>query len=187
MSQAMSAGGKRRNCWWGLGAAVESQSIALGVNTTLVRMFAFSNSGESCVIRLSGIQIGPGLGGGGDLALVIATGIATPAGFLSVRTEGGWDFSLRDVVSATSTPKSCLQLAHLVKTVPMSEILDYTVKNPSYVLKLRDAVGGFRDAVIVGADAVMDKPRLWTFALVGVGFQLSLTYRCANRTTLLTM
>jgi|HubBroStandDraft_1064217.scaffolds.fasta_scaffold09393_2 hypothetical protein len=153
MSQAVPTSGKQHNFWWGLGVSVDSQAITLGVSAMLSRMFAFPDEGAKCVIRVSGVQVGPGLGGGDDTVLVIATGIAGPPQFNSARLDGGWNFSLRDFFSATSTPKSCFKLAQLIRTVPTKEILDFTIAHPAYIGVLKDTVGLFYDSVIVGANA----------------------------------
>jgi hypothetical protein len=185
MTQTTATAIRQKNFWWGLGVNVESQDVLIGVNAMVTRMFAFADWSTSCVIRVSSAQFGPGLGGGADSVLVIATGIASPTSFPMAKVDGGWNVSLRDVVSASSTPKSCIELAHLIRTVPTSEIVDFAVKNPSYFLKLKDVVGAFYDTMVVGADAVMDSPRLWIFPVAGIGFELGLTYRCGNRTELL--
>jgi hypothetical protein len=188
MSQAGSTSNKPANFWWGLGANVESQAIVMGVSTMMTRMFASTNMTTSCVIRVSSTQFGPGLGGGGgDVVLVIATGIASPSHFPMAKADGGWSLSFRDVVAWSSTPKSCFELAHLIRTVPTKDILDFAVKNPAYFGKLKEAVGAFYNTMIVGKDAVLDLPRLWMFPLAGVGFELGVTYRCVNPTELVAL
>lgn len=186
MSQAISAATPTENVWWGLGGFVESQDVVIGINTMLVAMRRLDTPAAApAVLRISGMQVGPGLGGGGDLALVIATGVAAPGEFPLVTADSGWSFALRDVVSATSTPKSCIDLARVARSVPMKEIIDFTVKNPSYVGKMGDAVKLFWNSVQVGTGAALRERKLFIFPLVGVGFQLSMTYHCRNRTELL--
>lgn len=184
MSQATTAASRKQNVWWGVGVNVESQIAVAGISAMLARMFSLTDANKNCLIRVSGVQAGPGLGGGGDYVLVIATGVATPSKFPLMKVDGGWEFSLRDVVSANDTPKACFQLARAIKDVPASELADFAVKHPSYLLKLKDAVGAFYDSMAIGADAVMKLPRLWTFPLVGIGFQLSVTYHFRNRVEL---
>jgi hypothetical protein len=61
------------NFWAGLGVSVESQMGIGGVNVMMANMVSFPDMTSSCWIRVPGTQFGPGLGGGGDLVLVIAT------------------------------------------------------------------------------------------------------------------
>jgi hypothetical protein len=187
MSQAISTSNKPGNFWWGLGINAESQALVMGVSTMMARMFSSTDLTASCVIRVSSTQFGPGLGGGGDVVLVIATGIASPAHFPMAKADGGFSLSLRDVFALSTTPKSCFELAHLIRTVPTKDILDFAVQNPAYFGKLKDAVGAFYNTMIVGTDAVVDLPRLWMFPLAGVGFELGVTYRCVNPTELVVL
>ena len=200
MSQAVSTGNKPGNFWWGLGVNVESQALVMGVSTMMTRMFSSIDLVTSCVIRVSSTQFGPGLGGGGDVVLVIATGIASPAHFPMAKADGGWSLSARRGVGSSINLKtlkglkSCAEMAHLIKTVPTEEILDVFAKHPAYVGKLKNAVGAFyntmidgKDATTVGADALLDLPRLWMFPLAGVGFELGVTYQCVNPTELVAL
>jgi hypothetical protein len=161
MSDAKTAAAGSDDFWWGLGANVESQSIAMGVSAMVARMSPVGGApGASCVIRVSSVQFGPGLGGGGDVVLVIATGIAAPVNFPMARIDGGWSVSFRDAVSFTSTPASCYRLAAALRTVPVKDILDFTIKNPAYVLKFKDAVSAFYNTMVIGADTAMRTPAL---------------------------
>jgi hypothetical protein len=197
MNQAVSASNKPGNFWWGLGVNVESQALVMGDNLVMARMFSSLDTSTSCVIRVSGIQFGPGLGGGGDIVLAMATGISAQSDFSTVRVDGGWSFSLRRGVGSSFSLKtfkglrSAAQLVHLIKTVPTREILDVFVKKPAYVGKLKESVVAFyhtttdgKDAATGGMDVAMHLPRLSIFPIAGLGFELGMTYQHFNPTEL---
>ena len=177
MSQTQSTVPKGPNFWWGLGANVESQLAIGGVTTMIAKMNPIDGAAANCLIRVACKQIGPGLGGGGDVVLVIATGVASPAGFPAAKVDGGWNVSFRDIVSFTSTPESCYKLARMIKMVPMAEILDFTIAHPSYLMNMKDAVMDFYNTAIIGYDTATAHPKLWMFPVAGVGFEMGLTYQ----------
>ena len=143
----------------------------------IAKMNPINGAAVNCVISVACKQIGPGLGGGTDVVLVIATGVNSPAGFPAAKVDGGWNVSIRDVVSVSSTRESAYKLARMIKTIPLSEIVDFTIAHPSYVLHMKDAVMDFYNTAIIGYDTAKAKPKLWMFPVAGVGLELGLTYQ----------
>jgi len=195
MALETSAPTRTENFWWGLGVYVEGQIYVGGTRSVTAHMFSIDGN-YTCFIQTLGWQVGPGLGGGGDVILLIATGISSPASFSNAEVEGGWSGSARfgevtsgEIVTWAKMPKDLYRLSSLIKNVPVSKILDRSVVRPDYVLKLKDAIVDFYGAVFdtasVAGDTILSRPKLHTFTIAGGGFQLDVVYNFHNRVKLL--
>jgi hypothetical protein len=177
---------KSSNFWFGIGIDVESQGFAVGISQMMATMWSYANPATSCVISVFGYQFGPGLGGKGDIVLVLGTGISGPDSFRNAALDGGWNPAVATDVdwSVVKSGKAVADVAKLLRTVPPREILKFGVKHPPYLGSLYDVAKDFYNSLMVGGDTLFRVPRLWMFPLAGGGLELSLTYRCNNRTEL---
>jgi hypothetical protein len=109
----------RKNAWYGLGVTVETQLLVGGMETMLARMKSFEGSRE-CYIRVKKLRAGPGLGGGADGTLVLASGVPTAYDFTNVEIESGWGLSLRLLEGSSKrggSDRQSLQAAHAAHPV----------------------------------------------------------------------
>jgi hypothetical protein len=174
----------RRNAWWGLGLTVETQVLA-GAESILAWMSSFEPPYRRCVIRALQYRMGVGLGGGGDVTLVLASGVSSPIGFASLPTEGGWGFSARFGPESSSAAASAAKLsASLAKRFSYRELRNlaqFGIDRSRSMNEFKDDVADFYDSVMFGVDTAKGRPKVWTFALFGGGFEVAGYYKFSGR------
>ncbi|HEV7404264.1 MAG TPA: hypothetical protein VGO11_15085 [Chthoniobacteraceae bacterium] len=181
--------------WWGLGATVESQLFVGGTTATLARMQSLDGSLPSCVIRVTNYQVGPGLGGGGDVVLFLASGIVNPGSFPTLTLESGWNLQLRAVGSFTNVIKDGIEVAksgknliRLIKAIPLKDIVKFSIKHPAYTWSLKPAIeqlAASKGLIEDGVDIAKRKAKMWTLPTFGTGVELSAAYSFHNRVSVI--
>lgn len=197
--------------WWGIGTTIESQAFVGGIKQTTALMVNMGRKSPNCFLQVTGAQVGPGLGGSGNLKLLLATGVSSIGIFPTLAVEGGWDYEVdagvswstevKDGIRAAKTAKNAIKHRHeiaeslriltaLIKSVPLEEVLNFSVRNPRYIQRLKPAVeslitaaGLLGDGDDLLSDANSIVPKLRMIPIAGGGFELSATYGFHNRVT----
>lgn len=122
----------KSNAWIGVGVKGGGHVAIVGVDTMLGKVWSIDATGRSFGLMAETKRLGPGLGGGGGLAVIYVTGVRQPSDVSGLK-QTDWDFN----ASLGEQWGKLAKAAKLAKIAPIVEpILKLGAKSPEALAKL---------------------------------------------------